>query len=127
MNPEETIKDKNYLIHKLSDTASKLEKGELSFIFFEMSETPGPSYSKGRLILQYQNILWPGELSGEARQAVEAIKNLVSALNQGANISNFREEFDPVKGVDYSGLAESDEYGGYQRIVVEWEKRTRAG
>jgi hypothetical protein len=76
------------------------------------------------MILHFQNTLRSGELSDNARRAVDAIQTLAKALSQGANISNFREEFEPVKGVDYSELADSKEYGGYQKIVVEWERQT---
>ncbi len=122
MKPEETLKDKNTIVRKLSDTADRLEKGEICFVYFETSETAGPSFSKGHFILQYQNFTSPCELEPKGRQAVAALRNLAEMLNQGATISVFREEFEPVKGVDYSSLAETQEYGGFQRLVVEWEK-----
>ncbi len=122
MKTKGSIKSKDVYIRKLVDLAGKLEKGELNFIYFEASPLDDAYLAKGHLILQYQNVPAATVLSDHARQAVAAIKNLANALSQGAVISSFQEEFDPVKGVDYSSLAESGEYGGYQRLVVEWEK-----
>ncbi len=119
------MKDKHSMIHKLTDTVAKLENGELTFIFFDTYETTEHPGLKEHLILEYQNIPCSEELSENARQAVNAIHHLVETLGQGAKLADFREEFEPVKGMDYSSLTGSEEYSGYQKLVVEWEKQTK--